>query len=460
MEILLLLTCFLVTLIIGWSVIGIIFAKSVDLSFLEKLSFSFGAGIGAVAVEMHLYYFFGLRHTPAILLAPWIPVVIAGAIYSGKRQGLSRQASGKLSLFEKCLIGGISFEVLITFFRALLKPLESFDSIAMYAMRSKIIFTSGMIPANFFSEIVPKLPNPDYPLLVPLAEVWVYNFLGNLNDLFVKALFPLFLLALLIAFFCILKRFISRKGALIFTFILASVPQFNKFATVGYADLILTYYYTISLVSLFVWIKEAKPGFLILSGIFSGFAILTKNEGMALTLVNVILLSIFLIGKTEIKKSKLIKQSVIFLLCIGLISAPWLCIRSANGLENDLLEFKGLGKDRLTEAFGNLDRIPIILYEYQKQFFGPKKWNIVWIIFLTLLALGIKESFRGDLKYFSLSVFLALFFYGCVYILVPYDGPINWHIASGVSRLFIHFMPAAVFFIALTCKRGNLVEGI
>jgi hypothetical protein len=456
MKILLLIGCVAATMLIGWSVVNIIFARSERPSFLEKLALSYGMGIGLIALEMLLFYFFKWQLTVLNIVLPWIPVAIFSLSFL-KRRSQTSVKEDRLSLFEGFLFAGISFEVILAFFRAFLKPLESFDSIAMYAMRSKIIFLNGMIPADFFSNITLKLPNPDYPLLVPLAEVWVYTFLGGLNDLLVKAVFPMYLLSFLLIFFFILRRFLSRKGALLFTFILATIPQFARFATIGYTDIILAYYYSIGLIYLFIWMKGGRRQDLILSGIFSGFAIFTKNEGVALFLVNLILLCLFL--ARNLNRDTLAKASV-FIMVTLLIAGPWLIIRSANNLENDLLQFSDMGFRRVVDTFGRLDRIPIILYEFQKQFFGPKKWNLVWILFLALLFINIKRAFSGDLKYFSLSIVLVLFFYGAVYMLIPGDGPISWYVASGASRLFLHFVPITVFWLALICRQRYLKEGI
>ncbi|MFH1753511.1 MAG: glycosyltransferase family 39 protein [Candidatus Omnitrophota bacterium] len=390
MGIFLLIGCFFVTILIGWSLLKIISGRKSETALLVEASLAFGIGMGAVSLEMLIFYFFGLSLTLINLLLPWAPVVICGFIFSNKSIKPARGIPAGLTLFEKLLLAGIAFQLALIFFRAFLKPLESFDSIAMYAMKSKIIFLSGMIPRDFFTSITQRLPNPDYPLLLPLVEVWVYTFLGKISDLLVKAVFPSYLLSFLIIFYSLLKRVVSRKGALLFTFILATIPQFINFATVGYADIILAYYYSIGAIYLYLWIKERRTADLVISGIFSGFAVLTKNEGMMLFLVNIILLAWYLVKGFN---RDLLKKAAIYAVIALMIAGPWLIIRSSNGLENDLLKFKEMGPQRFFDTFKRLDRVPLILYEYQKQFFGPKKWNIVWIIFLALLAMNIKRSF-------------------------------------------------------------------
>ncbi|MEE8359807.1 MAG: glycosyltransferase family 39 protein [Candidatus Omnitrophota bacterium] len=457
MEISLLLVCFFVTITIGWSVLNLVLREKGGAVLLEGLSLSFGIGMGAVAIEMLIFYFLRLPLSLINLVLPWIPVALCSFIFSKRTITLNSGARAKLTLFEKLLLAGIVFQVALVFFRAFLKPLESFDSIAMYAMRSKIIFLGGMIPRDFFTDITLRIPNPDYPLLLPLVEVWIYTFLGSINDLLVKAVFPAYLLSFLVIFFSLLKRVISRTGAFLFTFILATIPQFVNFATVGYTDIILAYYYSIGMIYLFLWMKGRKTGDLVIAGLFSGFAAFTKNEGIMLFFVNIILLLLYFVKNLD---REMLKKAAVYVLVVALIAAPWAFIRFSNGLENDLLKFKEMGAERFVDIFKRLDRIPVILYEYQKQFFGPKKWNIVWILFLGLFVLNIKRAFNGDLKYFSLSIFLILFFYGSVYMLIPVDGPINWYIASGVSRLFIHFVPIAVFWLALLCGQKYCKDDI
>ena len=312
-----------------------------------------------------------------------------------------------------------------------------------------------MIPHNFFSRITHNFPNPDYPLLVPLAEVWIYTFLGNLNDLLVKAIFPMYFLSILVVFFFLLKRFMSRNKALLFTFLLATIPQFNHFATIGYTDLILAYYYSIAVMFLYLWMREQNPRFLILSGLFSGFAVWTKNEGAVLCLVSLMLLGLFLVKNF---KRKLIGQLVAFLLIVALISGPWLALKASTHLDSQLFRFSSMGLKRITDISGKLDWIPVILYEFQKQFFGPKKWNLIWILFLVVLIFNFRRSISDNLQYLTLSIILVIFFYGGVYLLIPVEGPINWYLSSAVSRLFIHFAPVTVFWLALMCHRRCLLH--
>ena len=454
MEFVLLAASVIIPTVIGWALLNIIFYKNDPFVFLEKMALSYGLGFGIVTLEMFFFYFLRLRLDICGLLAPWIPVTFLAFILRPKRARVA-QGAGALSLFERFLLLGISFEVIFSFFRSLIKPLEAFDSIAMYAVRSKIIYLAGMIPPDFFSRITLNYPNPDHPLLVPLAEVWVYTLLGKFDDLLVKIIFPAYLVSLLIAFFFFLKRLIPRREAFVFTFLLATIPQFNKFATIGYTDFILAYYYSIGTFLLYFWMKGRDSRLLILSGAFLAFGVLAKNEGIVLCLVSIIISGLFLFNNLR-EKGRILRDLSVFILAMALICGPWLALRSTMRLDNEVLRLNEMGLGRFLKIFTRLDRIPVILYEFQKQFFGPKKWNLIWLVFFSLIVLKIKDSFSGETRYLVLSVILILLFYAGVYLLIPTEGSINWYLGSTVSRLFIHFVPVVVFWAALTCSKRGL----
>ena len=102
----------------------------------------------------------------------------------------------------------------------------------------------------------------------------------------------------------------------------------------------------------------------------------------------------------------------------------------------------------------NLKRIPIILYQFQIQFFGPKKWNIVWILVIAGFFLNLKAAFRGPIRYLTLWLLFVMCGYAAVYIVIP--GDIGWIISTNLSRFFIHFTPAAVLWLAVLFRELKL----
>lgn len=460
LEALYLITVVIVTTLIGYSILKTVLHLE-RRPLPDELAISYGIGMGAVALEFLFFWLIKVRPTIINMILPWI--IIFTAFFFVKRVPVTNvplhHSQGKHSPFEKFLVCGITLEVFLSFFRALIRPIESYDSVAIYAVRAKVFHEAGAIPPDFFSKITKIFPNSGHPLMIPLNEAWIYKFLGSFNDLLVKAIFPLYFVALLIVFYFALRDFFDRKRSLLFTFLLATIPQFNRFSSVGYADFVLTFYFTAGFVYLFRWMKKENIGYLIVSAILFGFACWTKMEGWALFIAVVLILFIFLLLNPRRYIKAPIKAGVFFLIVI-LIGLPWILLVDAMGLENEAFQFKTLDVDRFISSFSNLDRCPRIVYEFQKQFFGPKKWNIIWIIFLALFVLNFRDIFRRDMKYITMLLVLIMCGYAYFYLLMPLKPgePINIYISTNLSRLFIHFTPLCVYWLASLCREKGYLE--
>jgi 4-amino-4-deoxy-L-arabinose transferase-like glycosyltransferase len=86
-----------------------------------------------------------------------------------------------------------------------------------------MFFESGRIPFELFVNKSIDIQHGDYPLFVPLSQAWTYMFIGGWNDLLVKALFPVFFVALLVIFYFALRRLIGARLALVSAFFLATI---------------------------------------------------------------------------------------------------------------------------------------------------------------------------------------------------------------------------------------------
>jgi hypothetical protein len=105
-----------------------------------------------------------------------------------------------------------------------------------------------------------------------------------------------------------------------------------------------------------------------------------------------------------------------------------------------------IGISDLGKMVSNIKRIPLILYEYQRQFFGPKKWNIIWIIFLLSFIFNIKRLLAGDGRFLTLTILFIFCGYTAVYMLTPQN--ITWHLSTTASRFFIHFVPIVILWLS------------
>ncbi len=447
------------TAFIGFNILVFLDRKKL-ITPLEAIGLSFPLGIGAISIEMFIIGLFRAQFRTALILTPWVVLIVYNFIFLRPyfRNGLSFKIS-PLSRSEKIIFSFLSFEVIYTFFRALIKPIESYDSVAIYALKSKILYLVGTLPQDFFTKVANNFhgAHPDYPLLIPMAETWFYTFIHNFNDFLVKSIFPLYFISFLIVFYFILKRTLgSRFGALLFTFVLVSIKQFNDYATIGMVDLTLGINFCLSFLYLYLWMKNCRNRtYLYISLIFSILVLWTKNEGLLLAAITLIILFLFLLRKGHGPNKEILIPASGYFLAIIAITLCWLGYRNYLGFVNENFNFSML---TLKNFVSGLNRIPLILYEYQKHVFGFKKWNIIWIVLLALLAARFKKSVKDDVLYITTVIFMFFIGYSLVYIFSTMD--FRFLLTRTASRFLLHILPVCVFWIARMSEENNwLISG-
>ncbi|MFQ5952589.1 MAG: HAD-IIIA family hydrolase [Candidatus Omnitrophota bacterium] len=435
--------------VIGFSVLRIIIRKDIELySPLEKAALSYGLGLGCVAFELLTFAVAGLSFDIPLLILPWIPVFLF-ALFMTERQGLGRFPGMSLEFFTgKRVFPALLLSIMIiqgtsVFIRALSKPLESYDGIINFGIKSKIFLMNNGIPMTTSGFEGIGKGHMDYPLLIPLAETWVYKFLGYHNDLLVKVLFPLVFVSFLIAFYFSLKRLFNARFAILFTFLACTVPQIANFATVGYADLTFTFMVTMAFIFLFQYFKERKGSFLMLSSVFSGIGMLTKNEGISFVLASLAVIMLFILNEKD-KMYQARRFLLFYVFPLAVVIFPWVYFRGVLGLQNTDINFSEMTFSRFLE---NASYIPFILNKFQQEVFGPKKWNILWIMVIgfTILRFSRLKEFRirqiGIFLLLNMAIYFASFM-----VLTGKD--LFFHINTILSRLMMHFSGISLLFLA------------
>jgi len=413
-------------------------------------------GVGFISLEMFLLYLLKIKFDIMVIILPWLFVLALNVFLMLRKNRNSSEISIKFhpiknikpNIVSVFLSLGIMLEVFYAFFRALIKPMESYDAVAIYAIKSKIFFLAKSIPQDYFSWIAGHFPHPDYPLNIPLFKSFIYIWLGSLNDQLVKIIFPLYFVSCLVILCFAVRRFASRNYSLAFTFILASMPQFNSYAANAYLDLPLACYLFISAVCLFDWFRDKTDiRSLILSAIMAALAGWTKNEGLmyCAAYAFVIFLNVVFSRAGNILKKAVCFTVYIFIILV--ILAPWFFIRNEYHLVNTDLGSINLDPIYLLKQ---LHRMAPIMYEFQKQVVGPKKWNIFWIAALAALLLNFKKAFRSDLK--MVSITLALIICGYVYFYIASPLEIHYFLSKTWSRFLIQFLPICVYWLAMILR--------
>ncbi|MCM8761525.1 MAG: hypothetical protein NC933_05290, partial [Candidatus Omnitrophica bacterium] len=153
---------------IGFNILCLFPENSRKFFLWEAIAISFGLGIAALTIEMLLFYFLQFDFNVTGLLLAWLILLGVNILRISRGRELPVietlpgpvKAYGMLDIF---LIAGISFEIFHAFFRALVRPIEAYDAVAIYAIKSKIFYLANSIPQEYFAYLARLFPHPDYP---------------------------------------------------------------------------------------------------------------------------------------------------------------------------------------------------------------------------------------------------------------------------------------------------------
>ena len=176
-----------------------------------------------------------------------------------------------------------------------------------------------------------------------------------------------------------------------------------------------------------------------MASFFSGFAALTKNEGLGLLLINTFVIIVFTFFNRDKQR---VKHLLFFFLIAILVISPWLIfsLHIPKTHENYLAQLTA------TNLLGNLNRVPNIARGFLKLMLNPRVWNITWILLLGMIILQMKTMVKPPTVYLLALFVLQLLMYGAIYVVAPWE--INWLIKCSLNRLLIHAAPLAVFLVS------------
>lgn len=424
---------------------------------VERLVLGCGVGVGLLAWEMLIFQSLGYEFSVIALLAPLLGIsaLALGFTKRGQEWKLSSNprfaiAPPPLQGLEWCLVGAIVLELLGAFFYTWLLPMEAYDAVSNWGLKAKAIFLAGKIPESFLLNPNYEVFHPDYPLLVPLLESYVYRCVGELREASAKVIFPLFLAGCIAVLFAALRRAgQTRRSGFFFSFLLVSVPYLIEQATNGYADVVISFYFGAGSLYLYLWQTTNRDVFLLLSALLTGFAALTKNEGLVLIGIHLVWLVAALILQSERQLRDKLARFGVYTCVVVAVLIPWYLFKDSLGLRNDVINREAVAAGF---SWNHLSRVGPILYHLQTQVFGPKNWNWVWILLCAALGLRHKVLFRSPAVFVLCATGLTLMVYMSVYLITPYTTPpfdVAWHLRTSASRLLLHVLLHAVFLIGL-----------
>jgi len=450
----------------GYCVTSLILIRREESGPLERFALAFLIGSGILSLEMLFLSFLRIPFSVINITLPLLTLLALPATIIFRKKACFIDTKGWLHLIkqlvsgpknknmiifvaEKALVIFISLKILYVLFEALIKPIVGWDAFAHWSIKAKIFFFEKGIPLLPELMAYVRSKHGDYPLNLPFLQTWIATCLGSWNDVLIKIIFPTLFICTIFLIYSSLRRSKERINALFFSFLFASLPFAVYHGSIAYADFPLAVYYTASSLFLYRFICEKKTSFLLISAIALGLAGWTKNEGLALFVINLLVLFFFLIFSSMETLKERSKKFFAYAGVSLLFIVPWQVFKLLRGLPTS-----GDQMPQLSKLLEHAPRLPVIIIKFYEKMFFSGNWHLLWVLFFLSIILYYKKAFSAPRAYMLLMIALNIFVLGFIY----YSTKSYSFLLDGttLNRNFLVFAPIAIFFIGDILK---LAEG-
>ncbi|MBF0531734.1 MAG: glycosyltransferase family 39 protein [Candidatus Omnitrophica bacterium] len=416
------LTAVFIPILIGWLSLSPFFLKR-RMFFWEKVFVSYGLGFGILTLVMFYLSLLEIDFSPAVivggsLLVPMVILFFRSWLFPAKANGPSeyKPVASMYTWIEGLLVTFIIIAAGNMVFRTWTMAAEAWDSWAFWGFKAKIFFVEQKVPFAKFADFRNVWGNWDYPQHVPLMGTWIFTWLNTWNDQCSRIIYPLFHCGLAAGVYAFLRRRISRVLSLAAAFFILTLPGLVWTAVGTISEPVLLFYYVLSFVFLLEWEQKEGQGWFILSAIFAGFAVWTKNEGMVYALFNglVILLTAKQKGFRQI-----IFDLIVYFLIIGAIIGPWLAQKNILGLENVLINRDILSRVGSVMDMAKRCRVGIDNIAYRIQLISY--FNVTGMMFLFVSLINFSKCLRRPYFYFIVNVLCQMVLILVLTVVIPGD---------------------------------------
>jgi len=448
-------------------------------SRIERFVLSYGLGVFIIAIIQLYALFIKLPLNKTNILFLLSPFVLVKLFYFIKRARTridqtrersdqtpgSRVRNKRIKVLEVLLIVFIVLLCLIMLSVCLLMPMYTWDSRATWGFKAKILFQKQSIFTDDFLDPSRYHTNTRYPILIPLIENYFYNMLGAADDYLVKVIFALFYLALILFLYVVQTKYfsITRLHSLIFTAVFVSLPFlfviYNGSVPSAFVDFPLACFFTLSMMYIFLYMKTKNIKHIILASLFSCAGIFSKNEGIALFLLSILVLLIDSILCKYLSNKKNIKSFLIYVFLPILILIPWFLIRS----KLPIFEVDNLLAITPSNFVSGFPRLGLILkLSFLNMFTNLRSWGIIWPIVIMTIFINFKQKqtkYYPMLEKYLLAVPLVYYFLILTPIYMFYNikvYPLETLFGiegANFERLRLHTFPLLMLFVSLRISR-------
>jgi hypothetical protein len=332
---------------------------------------------------------------------------------------------------------------------ALAEPLVEWDALAIWGFKARVLLQEPISASTYFTDLSRAYSHLDYPLLWPLAMTWVWAWVGRADLDAVKVLAPALLGAIAATGHGLLRRRHDPTTALVFTAVLVGLPMTLSQTARLAADAPLACFTLAAFSCWYLWLVEDDIDALRVSGVLAGGMALTKNEGLGLLAVLLVLTATAVVWPWRPKRAR---QAVVWTALTPLIVAgSWLLFRARIPKVHE-----DYGSRIHPAIFlGSLERVPEVLRQSLTYFGDVSSWLVFWPLLAIGLLLTIRRWWRRPLLLLVLAVVLPVLMYGYVFVVTPWT--LDDLMDLSANRVLFHVAPLGVLLLAEVLRSAGFL---
>ena len=261
---------FVISLALAGYAIGYRLTRRVSYeSFLEEVSVCTGLGLGTIAFLIFLLGLPGLLYRSVVLL---VLAVCVAASYSAFPHLFKRIRSSLSRLRARVILMGAGvFLATIPLLALPLYPPSAMDSTMYFLASAKIYVHAHQLVLTPYLRL---------PLLTQLNEMLFVLALLFSDDVTAQSIQMLMLAIVVVAVLAFSRRYFSEQTAWWSTALMLTSPMVLFAGVFAYVDVSLLLFGTLAAYAFWNWLGAREGGWLLLTGVFCGFAASTKYPGL------------------------------------------------------------------------------------------------------------------------------------------------------------------------------------
>jgi hypothetical protein len=422
-----------------------VFSRDARINLIECLCLGWLLGCGIVSMLLWI----GGAVCSGLVLQLIVTLLCLALALTGWRA--KRAANAKfylpkpVTITEWILAGLIMLEIATMIFVSF-KHTLGWDGLLNWEIKARYAFLNGgTLPGSYYSDPGRGFSHPEYPLAIPFSELWLYLWMGEPNQFWVKVVFPLFcaacapLLALLVARLSG-NRWVGLLSAALLPFV-PSVLGSPGGIVVGYVDIPLGVFYLAALGYLLLWFNTNDSRFLIVFAGCSAFLPWTKSEGIILWFI---VLGIgFLLSVIKRRIGGFLTSIVPGCALIFAWRVYLHLVHLSPHSDFSRPSFKVLSQNisRLGEIFG------ILVVSLAER----THWSIFWVL-AGIAMIYLFMSRKLDRIAVAVAIIIPILLYSLTYLFSSWP-TYTAHMTSSFPRLLLHVMPVGWLAIGLALSQ-------